>query len=81
MDGVKRQLEPPEPVSNPYDSSAETLPQCLMDAVTLFETSELYRQSFGTTFVNYYSHIKKAEWNRYLTTVSEWEEREYFTLF
>ncbi len=52
-----------------------------MDAVTLFETSELYRQSFGTTFVNYYSHIKKAEWNRYLTTVSEWEEREYFTLF
>ena len=81
MDGVKRQLEPPEPVSNPYDSSAETLPQCLMDAVTLFETSELYRQSFGTTFVNYYSHIKKAEWNRYLTTVSEWEEREYFNLF
>ncbi|MDO6680730.1 MULTISPECIES: glutamine synthetase family protein [unclassified Oceanobacter] len=81
MDGVNRELEPPAPVSKPYDTGAETLPQCLMDAVQLFESSALYRQQFGDTFVDYYAHLKKAEWNRYLTTVSEWEEREYFNLF
>ena len=40
-----------------------------------------YRDALGETFTSYISRIKHAEWERYLLTVSEWEQREYFSLF
>lgn len=79
--GVEAKLTPPEPVSNPYDNDAETLPKSLADALLAFQNSAFYRKELGNTFVDYYSQIKSSEWLRYLTTVSEWEEREYFNLF
>ena len=31
--------------------------------------------------MSYPTRIKRAEWDRYLMTVLEWERREYFSLF
>lgn len=45
------------------------------------EASSFYREALGDVFVNYLAHIKRAEWDRYLMTVSEWEQRECFSLF
>lgn len=81
MDGIERKLEAPAPVANPYDSDAETLPSCLIDALDAFRSGSFYKDQLGEEFVQYMSVLKEAEWNRYLTTVSEWEEREYFSLF
>lgn len=81
LDGIDRKLAPPPPVEAPYDSDAEPLPKALIDALTAFRNSAFYRRELGDDFVDYYCTIKQAEWDRYLTTVSEWEQREYFSLF
>lgn len=81
MDGIARQLTPPAPVERPYDSDAELLPKSLIDAVNALKASAFYRAEMGEAFVDYYTHIKTAEWERYVATISEWEEREYFNLY
>ncbi|MGQ9365605.1 glutamine synthetase family protein [Azospirillum sp. ST 5-10] len=81
LDGLERGLEPPPPVERPYDSDAEVLPRSLVEALDAFQGGGFYRRVLGDTFVDYLATIKRAEWQRYLTTVSEWEEREYFSLF
>jgi glutamine synthetase len=81
LDGIERGLKAPPPVENPYSSDAMALPKSLIAAIERFDTSELYRKELGAEFVRYLVQIKRAEWDRYLTTVSEWEQREYFSLF
>ncbi len=81
LDGIERGLTPPPPVERPYDSDAEVLPRSLIEALDAFRDGSFYRRALGDTFVDYLATIKQAEWQRYLTTVSEWEEREYFSLF
>jgi glutamine synthetase len=81
LDGIERELEAPEPVDTPYDTDGQKLPANLGDAILAFKDSSFMRKALGDTFVDYYSTIKQAEWDRYLSTVSEWEQREYFSLF
>ena len=81
LDGIKRGLDVPAPVERPYDSDAEKLPSSLEHAIGLFRGSAYFRRALGNAYVDYYSHIKQAEWDRYAQAVSEWEEREYFSLF
>ncbi|HPE59468.1 MAG: glutamine synthetase [Thiothrix sp.] len=81
MDGIRHRLMPPEPVTHPFESEAERLPTSLSEALNAFRAGGFYTGQLGQEFVNYYSTLKQAEWDRYLATVSEWEEREYFTLF
>jgi glutamine synthetase len=81
LDGVERRLEAPAPVENPYASDAVRLPTSLIGAIERFEASAFYKKTLGPDFVAYLTHIKRSEWERYLTTISEWEQREYFSLF
>lgn len=80
-DGLRRSARPPEATTTPYAESAERLPQSLIAAVEALEKSAMYKAALGETFVNYLLQIKRAEWERYLMTVSEWEQDEYFNLF
>ena len=81
LDGIEQGQEPPQPVDNPYDSNAERLPNSLLEALGAFRESTFYRAQLGDEFVDYLATIKQAEWNRYHAQISEWEEREYSTLF
>lgn len=81
LDGINRNLSAPKPVERPYDSDAEHLPKSLIDAIHALKGSAFYRDQLGDAYVDYYSHIKSAEWNRYIAAISEWEEREYFSLY
>lgn len=80
LSGIKQGLTPPAAVETPYDSNAKTLPTNLGAAISAFEAGNLYRSDLGDDFVDYLIHLKKAEWARYLSTVSEWEDREYSRL-
>ena len=80
MDGVTRGLAAPAPTASPYDPSARALPANLGEALAAFEGSAMFRDVFGPEFIDYMSRIKRAEWERYLATVSEWEQAEYFNL-
>ncbi len=81
LDGITRGLRAPPAVEAPYDSTAETLPDSLLSAVQSFENSALLRSELGDVFVDYLSHIRRSEWQRYQATISEWEQAEYFDLF
>jgi len=81
LDGLNRKLQPPVMTRTPYDGSAKKLPTNLSDAIDAFEASDLFRNTLGHDFVRYLTHIKRAEWQRYLMTVSEWEQTEYFNLY
>ncbi len=82
LDGLERRLAAPPPLSRPYDDEdAERLPASLLAAIEHFEASEMYRAALGDGFVSYLARLKRAEWDRYLMTVSEWEQAEYFTAF
>ncbi len=39
------------------------------------------RDKLGAEFVDYYTHIKKAEIDRFLSEVTDWEHRAYFEMF
>lgn len=52
-----------------------------------YAPTRLFRQGFGSGFVDYYAHIKEAEYARFMTEagkeadVTAWEQNEYFDLF
>lgn len=79
--GIQTGLKAPAPVEAPYAHGAKVLPPSLIAAIEAFESGTLYRDTLGTEFCDYMSTLKRAEWMRYLRTVSEWEQCEYFGLF
>ncbi|MDF1721649.1 MAG: glutamine synthetase family protein [Minwuia sp.] len=81
LDGIVRGLAAPDPVTTPYESTAPLLPRNLGDALTVFAQSEFVDTAFGDGFTNYFATIKRAEWDRFLATVTDWEKREYFSIF
>ena len=81
LDGLTSGLPLPPRLTNPYDDAAERLPMSLLAAIECFEASAMYRARLGEDIVSYLARLKRAEWDRYLMTVSEWEQAEYFTAF
>lgn len=79
--GIRAGMTAPPASETPYYSDATALPKSMIAAVEQFDASRLYREALGNEFVDYLSHLKRAEWDRYLMTVSEWEHAEYFSLF
>lgn len=71
----------PAPVETPYESASQRLPESLLSAINLFDGSTFYRTALGDAFVDYLTTIRRAEWDRYHQTVSEWEQAEYFGLY
>jgi glutamine synthetase len=89
LDGIARRIEPGPSADTPYETVAALLPASLGDAVTALRADETFRAGFGGAFVDYYAHIKQAEFARYTKdshepdegTVTAWEQKEYLDLF
>lgn len=81
LDGISANLTAPAPTHSPYDSDAEALPATMDQAIAAFDQSEMYRKALGDECVEYLLKIKRAEWDRYVSTISEWEQAEYFNLY
>ncbi|WP_224391458.1 glutamine synthetase family protein [Pseudonocardia sp. ICBG1293] len=80
LDGIDRGLSPGEPSDSPYRDEAPRLPRTLGAAVDALDASTLFRRELGDVVVDWYVHLKRAEFERYLADVSSWEQREYFDL-
>jgi glutamine synthetase len=66
LDGIRRGLEPPAPVSaDPYSAEAPRLPASLSEAVAALDADQFYRSAFGSTMVDYLVMMKRAELRRY----------------
>ncbi|MBR0786797.1 glutamine synthetase family protein [Bradyrhizobium iriomotense] len=81
LDGVDRKLDPGPSADTPYETKAPLLPKSLRDAVAALKDDPFFREKFGAEFVDYYTHIKNAEIDRFLSEVTDWEHREYFEMF
>jgi len=82
LDGIARTLQPPPPTAAPYDNpDAEPLPKSLIEAIEALDRDAFYRQKPGDRFIDYFVHIKRAECARFLATVTDWEQAEYFEMF
>jgi glutamine synthetase len=80
MDGMSSATDPGLPTDTPYRDGAPRLPRTLGEAVTALDGSAVFRAALGDEFVDWYVHLKRAEFGRYLDEVSDWEQREYFDL-
>lgn len=81
MEGMALGLTAPAPVEDPYHPDAAALPDTLLSAIDAFDGSDLFRRVLGDPFVDYLCRIRRAEWDRYHLTVSDWEQQEYFGLY
>lgn len=78
MYGIKNKIDIPEYVNG--DAKAQPLPKLpnsLMEAVQLFEKSNVAKEFFGKDVVNHYLTMAKFEINEYLSDVTDWERRKY----
>lgn len=60
---------------------AQHLPRSLFEAMGFLRDSTMFRQKLGDVFVDYMLSIKEFEFNRFMSEVTDWEHREYFSLF
>ncbi len=90
LDGIKRQLVPPESVDcNIFHMSEkerrerkiEELPGTLMEAVSCMEQDRFMRETLGSHVFENYIALKKEEWNRYRSQVTDWEINEYLNVY
>lgn len=81
MDGMARKAIPAQPADAPYSTDAQELPRSLIDAANALRGSELFRSTLGDLFVDYLLAIKDHEIARFLTDVTDWEQKEYFEIF
>ena len=80
LDGIKQQLAPALATQSPYQSQASLLPSSLPLALNSLAINSVFQAGFGAAFIDYFSHIKRAELTRYQASPdpAEWERREYF---
>lgn len=81
LDGFTRTLTPLPASENPYADALTVLPSSLGAAIDAFDASGFYGHALGAEVVDYLVRIKRAEWDRYLAYVSDWEQAEYFGLY
>jgi glutamine synthetase len=81
LDGIKRGLEPPPAVEEPYQAERPLLPRSLMEAVDLLAADGFFREAFGGPFVDYMLALKRFEIDRFLAHVTDWEQTEYFEMY
>ena len=86
LDGIARQPRSRPSADTPYETKAP-LPKHLGEAVAALRASIAFRDGFGEAFVDYFAHIKEAEFARFTAEsiehaeVTAWEQNEYFDLF
>ena len=86
LDGIKRGLELPEEGTSeilrlsPRELAArgiEPLPKTLAEALDVFEDSAFMKEALGEHIHSFFLTKKRDEWERYSSTITEWEIKHY----
>lgn len=79
LHGIEHRIEPPEPTSgNGYTAELPRIPSTLVEAIDLFEGSEIARTAFGDDVHFHLLHMARQEWRAFNRTVTDWELRRNF---
>ena len=86
LDGIERGLELPEEATSELlglperelrARGIEPLPNNLDEALDVFEDSDFMKEALGEHIHAFFLKKKRAEWDRFNATVTEWELRHY----
>ena len=90
LEGIERELDPGGPIDRDmYVQSddeiaalgVEQLPRTLGEAIEAFEADPLALEVFGPDLHRAYIDFKRAEWEDFHNTVSQWEWERYLTFY
>jgi glutamine synthetase len=92
LDGLATTADPGPLLDEPYaEQVGEPLPTSLGEALEALDRSDFYRHAFGDVFIDFMLKMKRSEVDRYESylkqsgddgeAVTDWEQREYFSLF
>jgi glutamine synthetase len=81
LDGLARRLDPGDLDAEPYSANRQPLPANLLEAVEALDGSELFRRAWGDSIVDYLVMMKRSEWGRFMSHVTDWEQSEYFEVY
>lgn len=79
LDGLHQNSAPPPPMTTPYVPAAQGLPSNLGAAIDAFAASDMLRAALTPGVIDWLVTLKRAEWDRYLAHISDWEQAEYFS--
>src|ERR1700722_8083541 len=65
LDGIAEKRDPGPSADTPYEADAPALPKDLCEACAALRASEVFRKGFGDAFVDYFAHLKEAEFARF----------------
>jgi glutamine synthetase len=86
LDGIERRLVPPDPVNkNIFELTyrekrhhrIDDLPRDLHEALDELEKDQVILAAMGEHIAGRFIEAKRAEWQEYISQVSEWEVRRY----
>jgi glutamine synthetase len=82
LDGIATGRDPGPPLDDPYaQTDMEPMPNSLMESIDALAASAMFRETLGDRYVDYFVGMKRNEIFRFLSTVTDWEHREYFEAF
>jgi len=79
LDGIESNRDPGDPLDiNMYELGEDIkgykqLPHNLLDAIRLFESSDVLRERLGSELVDAFVKLKKNQWNDYSSHLTKWE--------
>ena len=79
LDGIENKRDPGKPLDiNMYTEGHKVrgvrrLPSNLLDAIRIFEKSNVLRTSLGEELVSSYAKLKREDWRNYSSAISPWE--------
>ena len=79
--GIAQKLQPRSPITSRINGAQEPIPHSLMDAIAMFEADKHFQKAFSQEFSAYFLALKQHELARFLSSVTDWEHNEYFSLF
>lgn len=90
LDGIQKEMEPPAAVDcNIYvmyeqerlERGIDQLPSTLYNALKALKQDKLVQESLGEHLYHNFLEAKQLEWNAFREQVSEWERKQYLTLY
>jgi glutamine synthetase len=79
-DGIACRADPGGPLDAPYTAPVAALPRSLGEALDALAADPVFDRAWGSEVVAWFTALKRAEFDRYLAHVSDWEQREYMNL-
>ncbi len=85
-DGIERNLDPGPPEErNIYEAiragkPVQRIPTTLGEALDALEADEVVRSALHGEMYRVFMHYKRDEWERFISTVSDWDVKEYLDI-